>query len=957
MNDPVGAPVPAPEPVEAPTTAPTLVLEPAHAAAFMRGEVGLPAGARVHASIGGRLYSVPTEELQTVLSRPGARPATEQEVHEHELQRQFGDSVGMLQAGGAGLARGASAGLSDPLIIGAAQAIGGKASAEHARKTLAGLQEANPVTSGVSEFAGAVAPLAVGDAAGLAAESVRGAGAVSRGIAGLGEVAGQGAAHLVGDDATSFLGRLAQSAVREGANAGAQTALYNVGQEISESSLGDTDLNGEKLWMAAGHGFLLGAAGGGLLAETGALGREVLGRTAPKVAELADEATVRAFNLNKKMTNAVEDRFGAEGTRRLADRAREEGLVALGDNIENIAAKTAGRVEDASEELKRVVGQVGVEGVPLADVLDTLDRQVASYAKEANGAAAEAKIRALRDRIEGIYAEKVARAERAAGKAYKLDLAPGETRAAAVEEPLEITSKRQPFVIDPDAGIEDTGEHGWRAGRGGMVMGRAEEASPIVIDRTRPGHIGEGVLIDPDLREGADIGPRRLGTETKHTAGISKEAFTKEAGAVRKPLHFAVDAKETARLVAKARQEFTVPFEELLQHRRGLEKDLDWLVDKAGSRAMKSAGRGIEELLVNAGDRIAGEKAAGVGSQWKDEYLAAKKRISELLFLNDAAENALAQRGANRGGSLGLSATDSLAAAAGAAGGIAAHGAIGGLHGVALGAAHHVIRERANATAAVLLDKLAAMGGVQRAVQRIDTQIARGVENAVSPGSRAKASMREVPFGREGGSHAYRVEAVSRAAAQPDEHADTIADAVAPIATHAPAIASAFQRAAMRATAMMAGWLPAGHRPSPSITPQFDKTRSTETERAEFDRASHLAHDPIGYTFDRIDSGTLTSTDVATVKTIAPRTYEQITEQTREQLAALKKPLPRARQLQLETLLGVPDQGSQVSALLGQAGPSSQQLPPHGRPGSTGAPKRQLKVAGAIGLQGSKVMT
>ncbi len=817
MNQPAPDQAPPPEAPAHPAPADpsqALVLPPEKAQAFMSGQFGLPAGSRVHVTIGGKLGTVPAEQLQATLSRPDAAPASAQQVHEAEQQRKFGDGLGMLGAGAAGLARGATAGLSDPLIVGTAGAIGGEAAAKKARETLDGLKEVNPTTSTVSELGGAIAPLAFGDAAGAAGELARGAGGITRGIASLGEAAG-GVAEALPEGA-GFLSRLARSVVREGVDAGVQTALYNAGSQISEDTLGDTETNGEKLWSALGHGFLLGAAGGGLLAGTGEVGREILGRAAPAVKDLADEATVRAFNLNKKTNQAIEKTFGEDGVKVLADRARTEGLVGLGDNIEQIATKTQSAVDDASQQLKDVVGKVGVDGVSLDTILDPLEEQIATYAKDANGAAAQAKVQGLRDRIENIYN-------------------PAKT------------------------------------------IGRDEMGKPIL-----------------------------------------------------------------KRLPAS---EVQIPFEEVLRQRRGIEKDLDWLTDKAGSRAMKNAGRTIEDAIVGAGDKIAEAKGVGAGSAWKDEYLDAKQRIHQLLFLNDAANNALAQRAANRGGSLGLSATDSLAAAAGAAGGIAAHGVIGGLHGLALGAAHHVVRERGNATAAVLLDKLSAMGGIQNALRQVDTQIARGVDGVLTPGRRAAPKLRVPPHG----SHEERVDAVMHAATNPDAHAQAAADAVAPLAPHAPMISNSFQRSALRATALLATKIPPGTKPSPSITPQFDKPRSTASERAEFDRLSHLTHDPIGYTFDRMDRGTLTKVDVDTFGQVAPGLLEQVRTTMKERLGELKKPLPYAQRLQAELLLGLPDPGSAVGQLLDSAPAPAQQPTPPGS-GKVGAPKRALDVSSVSAL-------
>ena len=193
------------------------------------------------------------------------------------------------------------------------------------------------------------------------------------------------------------------------------------------------------------------------------------------------------------------------------------------------------------------------------------------------------------------------------------------------------------------------------------------------------------------------------------------------------------------------------------------------------------------------------------------------------------------------------------------------------------------------------------------------------------------------------------------ASANADAHADDISAAVAPLAPHAPQIANSFQRTALRATAMLAGRIPPGHKPTPSITPQFDRAYSTQSDRAEFDRASHLTHDPVGYTFDRLDRGMLTKADVDAVRSLVPKTYEQMTTALRAKLTEIKKPLPYDRKLQFELLLGVPDAGSAVGQILeGAAAPPPSPSAVHGR---GGAPVRQLKgMSNIVSLPGSKVM-
>src|SRR5207248_1999381 len=76
------------------------------------------------------------------------------------------------------------------------------------------------------------------------------AGALGEGV--------EGAALGEGTAAKSLARKFASSAL----SGGVEGSLYGVGNVISESALGDTDLNGEKLAAGAGLGALLGGGAG-----------------------------------------------------------------------------------------------------------------------------------------------------------------------------------------------------------------------------------------------------------------------------------------------------------------------------------------------------------------------------------------------------------------------------------------------------------------------------------------------------------------------------------------------------------------------------------------------------------------------------------------------------------------------------------------------------------------------
>ncbi len=148
----------------------------------------------------------------------------------------FGGLSGGIKAGLAGVARGATFGLSD---------VGLTKSGLVNPETLKGLQEENPTASFAGELAGTVAPALVGDEASLANLP----GLVTKGARAV-----EGAASALPKAASKALGYASEG------------AAYGLGQSVSEYALGDHDLVSEKTLANIG---LASALTGGLGALVG----------------------------------------------------------------------------------------------------------------------------------------------------------------------------------------------------------------------------------------------------------------------------------------------------------------------------------------------------------------------------------------------------------------------------------------------------------------------------------------------------------------------------------------------------------------------------------------------------------------------------------------------------------------------------------------------------------------
>lgn len=213
----------------------------------------------------------------------GMRIATPAEIAERRNEKEYGEGLAILQAAGEGALRGATVGLSDPLL----RALGVSAKGLRERK------ERNPIASGGGEAVGILGSiLATG---GLGAEAqAAGRGALTAGRVGLGAArvtpaaliarggiaAERGLATVLGEGA---LGR----AITTGLVGAGEGALYGAGQAVSEAALGDTDLTAERILASAGQGALWGGATAGALSMLGsgigAAARKVRGKTALEI--------------------------------------------------------------------------------------------------------------------------------------------------------------------------------------------------------------------------------------------------------------------------------------------------------------------------------------------------------------------------------------------------------------------------------------------------------------------------------------------------------------------------------------------------------------------------------------------------------------------------------------------------------------------------------------------------
>jgi hypothetical protein len=354
--------------------------------AVAEGKARFQKGAKVFArNATGELVTIAPEDV----GHPGYSVLTPAQVQQAYNQKQYGEGVGnVAKAGAAGAARGLTLGASDAVLTG----IGG----EDTRRALKGLREANPITSTVSEVAGAAAPVLLSGGAGAAAEAgnaarlvdagaaaVRGAGVLPRLVAGAGSIVERGAARgleALGVEGTTLAGRALQGAVKLGARGAAEGALYGGAQAANDAVLNGDEITAEKVVAGMGHGALFGGVTGAGLGAGGALLSGVASKLAPKAETLEQLSREQALKSVAKGSDI----------RRLAGRAVGEAaqgrLDATADDLLHYTFETGplkgervmvpGR--NTEELLERLTLAKNETGARLGGLKDELSEQMAA---------------------------------------------------------------------------------------------------------------------------------------------------------------------------------------------------------------------------------------------------------------------------------------------------------------------------------------------------------------------------------------------------------------------------------------------------------------------------------------------------------------------------------------------------------------------------------------------------
>lgn len=322
-------------------------------------------------------------------------------------EQKYGGLSGEMKASAAGLARGASFGLSDQALTNS-----GLVNPE----TLKGLRDTNPASTIGSELVGAIAPAFVGDEAGLA-NLPKTVASIGRGV--------EGSAGLVG----------AGSTVAKAAGFGAEGALYGLGQGVSENALGDHDLVSQQTLADMGMSAALAGGLGGLVGKFSGDGAKALNLSgaedsiaAQKISESVNPLTPEGALVNNNLP--AKDKISMFEALR-AQKANAADIIKAGEEIGApvLPAQTSSSkyIQDATSSLSKTPSIPGVitqqaiqKGV---DAVDGTIKSVLGAGEQLSAYDAGALVKQqIQEASDAIYAPiKEAYAERAAlGKTINL---------------------------------------------------------------------------------------------------------------------------------------------------------------------------------------------------------------------------------------------------------------------------------------------------------------------------------------------------------------------------------------------------------------------------------------------------------------------------------------------------------------------------------------------------------
>lgn len=868
----------------------------------------------------GERWFVPEDKVKH-LKAFGARVATPEDQAEYALEQE-GETplTGGITAATGALLHGGSAGFGLPFL----SRIAGDSPEEREalKQRLELYKTAYPTINTIGELAGIAGSLAL--TGGLAAEAQVGARAgvagaeaatlgaralgaaryavPAAGIARLGEagaVGGRMAAQALGATSRTVLGRAAIKAAEMGAQGAVEGALYAGGEATGDALLSDESIkeSGEKILTAMGTGALFGLGTGALLGGSGSLVASGATATARGAERLAQTTIDQAQSLARRTV---------EGVARIRP---SPGLLEVAQNLEASIqrARTPEAQRAAAAELAYTQA---FRGFGLQSTKVQKELQMNNITRQEMG--------------EFIFGEGIIDPGATAREALR------DASLPIMEERTAASLERSAARIASIADQVDT-EISYRQIRAAFRRARREYLTEAVISRTNEARATK-IGTEPQRRE-----IDRIEQELLNTTGLWEDGVRARRGAPT-GISFAQFLEQRKALDVKIKANNGYTTEDNLQ--------------KIALRHVRSA---LEEIETSA---IAAATADGNTSQAvrnaASEYRTAKRQYQLGKILQKQLEEAIAR--ANKGATFGLNDTIRSSGAASIGAGLGAlvlgpvGGAVGGfIGGVSGGIVSKIARERGNAAAAVMLNRMAESGQATQMIQAVEDRVRRAAYGMLAPvralerlGARsfrvrdriglpsfdlgdsvsqsvrgtaaqfgAGVTARRLSASEPPTRRAERLERVIREhQARPDLVDKRISQSVEPLRTTSPRLAANVEQNMKTALSFLASKLPERMQTDP-----FDPTKRTALSAAEaekFNRYVSYVSNPSNV-LDEMIRGKVTPEGAETLRAIAPKVFFSLQVATLEAIndqLASNKPIPYDNRLKLGLIFDIPTDAS-----------------------------------------------
>lgn len=392
-------------------------------------------------------------------------------------------------------------------------------------------------------------------------------------------------------------------------------------------------------------------------------------------------------------------------------------------------------------------------------------------------------------------------------------------------------------------------------------------------------------------------------------------------------------AKTDSYGVTRVLEDASIPVQDVLAQRKALDelvyKEAKSLDPKLRVEFMRDIRARLESTIMGSIDEAA--KTAGTPEVVK-ELAELKRTYQHLSIAEKAAETSTWRMATNRTFSLSdnLAAVGAVASGHLLAGPVAAYG-------------HSLVRERGNAVTAVLFDKLAALGAIDRQAAKVDGAIDKGVRRFFKgerPSSSSSAKASENPTQE----YERRVREVRDAQVDPVRAKAKALAKVGNVAEHAPQTVDSYSKVAARAISFLATRIPKGRVDPYSPTPHLEKPAVSELERDRFLDFARAVDNPT-FVVKEFQKGTVTRDQVQALKAVYPKLYDQIVARVGTQLTEQKEPMPYQKLVQLSTLLDKPLDETMTPKFIRdmQASNPPPQAPPP--PPPSGPPPQTVKMS------------